>query len=58
MVINGVPMMRFTILVQGIPGQAPYRTTTTALGSRFAPGSAVPLRVHPTQPGEVLLELD
>ncbi len=58
MEINGVPMMRFTILVQGIPGQAPYRTTTTALGSRFAPGSAVPLRVHPTQPGEVLLELD
>lgn len=55
--INDVPMMRFTITVR-IPGRAPYTAATTALGMVAKQGSVVPLRVHPTNPAQILLELD
>jgi hypothetical protein len=59
--INGVPQVRFTLLVV-VPGRAPYQAQAKALLggglSSLREGSNVPVRVHPQEPREVLIETD
>jgi hypothetical protein len=59
--INDVPQVVFTVLVE-LPDRPPYQAHVKALMSggigRLAGGGSVPLRVHPQNPNEVLIELD
>ena len=59
--INEVPQMQITVLVE-LPGRPPYQAHVKALMSgglgRLGAGGTVPLRVHPQNPSEVLIEMD
>jgi hypothetical protein len=59
--INDVPQVEFTLLVQ-LPGRPPYQARAKALMSGglggMQPGGSVPLRVHPQNPNELIIEMD
>jgi hypothetical protein len=59
--INNVPQMQFTLLVT-VPGRAPYQAFAKALMgggmAMRAAGGSVPVRVHPQNPSEVIIEMD
>ncbi|MCZ7686177.1 MAG: hypothetical protein M5U28_48420 [Sandaracinaceae bacterium] len=60
MSINDVPMMRIEVEVLH-PQVAPYLARfellfDASMASTFAPGALVPLRVHPQQPADVIVE--
>lgn len=60
MSIDDVPMMRIEVEVLH-PPVAPYVARfelvfDASMASTFAPGALVPLRVHPQQPADVIVE--
>ncbi|MCC6649359.1 MAG: hypothetical protein IT374_27780 [Polyangiaceae bacterium] len=58
MKINGVPQVRVRMRVEGA-GAAPYEVQLTMLmsGGGLAPGLTLPVRVHPTSPTDVVLDV-
>ena len=59
-VINGVPIMRVEVEVMH-PNAAPYLASfkqllTPGLSMQLQPGSLVPIRIHPQDPSQIILE--